>query len=54
MKVRFNKADKDKKAGDEFEIESIDYAIEQPKKTIQSVTIDGIVYTGANVDPVDF
>jgi len=54
MKVRFNKADKDKKAGDEFEIESVDYAIEPPKKTIQSVIINGVLFSGENVDPVDF
>ena len=54
MKVRFAKTEKDKRAGDEYEIESIDYAIEPPKKTIQSVTINGIVYDGANVEPLDF
>lgn len=54
MKVRFLKDDADKREGQEYDIESIDYSIEPPKKTIEKVVIEGKTFSGASIELVDF
>jgi len=54
MKIRFLKDEGDKRTGEEYDIDSVDYSIEPPKKTIENVVIQGKVFLGSSVEPVDF